>query len=94
MRAGVTETGAVTPGQHTRHGEEGVNGSVDIADGGAHQWRRQLTAYQRDLWMVAELFPGVPCYVSGLAAHLVGDIDIDLLVECYWRAWERQLSLM
>ncbi len=62
---------------------------MDTADGGAYRWRRQLTGYQRDLWMVAELFPGVPCYVSGLTAHLVGDIDVDLLIECYRRAWQR-----
>ncbi|MCV7228691.1 amino acid adenylation domain-containing protein [Mycolicibacterium komossense] len=55
---------------------------------GAHQWRRQLSAYQRDLWMITELFPGQTCYVSGLQAHLVGDIDIDLLIECYERAWQ------
>ncbi|MGY4710009.1 amino acid adenylation domain-containing protein [Mycolicibacterium sp. CBM1] len=63
---------------------------VDIAqDRSIHRWRRQLTAYQRDLWMVVDLFPGVPCYISGLQAHLVGDIDIDLLIACYRRAWQR-----
>ncbi|AQT82913.1 hypothetical protein B1R94_18220 [Mycolicibacterium litorale] len=39
--------------------------------------------------MVADLFPDVPCYISGLQAHLVGDIDIDLLIACYRRAWQR-----
>lgn len=67
-----------------------MTGSVDIAEGGAiYKWRRQLTGYQRDLWMVADLFPEMPCYISGLQAHLVGDIDIDLLIECYRRAWQR-----
>ncbi len=55
---------------------------------GAAPWRRPLTPYQRDLWMVTELFPGVTCYVSGLQAHLVGDIDIETLTQCYERAWQ------
>lgn len=51
--------------------------------------RRALSAYQRDLWMITELFPGVACYVSGLQTRIVGDIDIEALIGCYERAWER-----
>ena len=33
--------------------------------------RYPLTAYQRDIWTITELFPGVPSYVNAVVAHLV-----------------------
>lgn len=51
--------------------------------------RRGLTAYQRDIWLAAEMFPGVPSYVVCLETRMVGDIDIDLLTDCFARACER-----
>jgi amino acid adenylation domain-containing protein len=58
-------------------------------DDAATPARRGLTAYQRDIWLVTQHFPGVPCYVVGLQARLVGDIDVDVLTDCYARAWQR-----
>ncbi|MDH6197317.1 amino acid adenylation domain-containing protein [Mycobacterium frederiksbergense] len=62
---------------------------MGATDDAAMRGHRNLTAYQRDIWLVTQLFPGVPSYVVGLQARLVGDVDIDVLTDCYARAWER-----
>ncbi|MFC6010437.1 amino acid adenylation domain-containing protein [Nocardia lasii] len=51
--------------------------------------RFPLTAYQRDIWTVVELFPGLPSYLSPVIIGLDLDIDIALMVAAIERAWHR-----
>lgn len=62
---------------------------MGATDDAAMRGRLNLTAYQRDIWLVTQLFPGVPSYVVGLQARLVGDVDVDVLTDCYARVWQR-----
>jgi hypothetical protein len=55
--------------------------------------RHALTAYQRDIWAITEMFPGVTSYVVALVARLVGDIDGDLFTESIARVWRRNDAL-
>lgn len=53
------------------------------------QGQYPLTTYQRDIWSIAELFPESSSYVTAIAAHLVGDVDEEVLARCYARVWKR-----
>ena len=69
------------------------SGQYSTASAAADGIRRALTAYQRDVWTSNELTPGAPSYVTSIVAHLVGDLDTDVLAQCIARVWQRNDGL-
>ncbi len=69
------------------------SGQYSTASASANDSRYALTAYQRDIWTSNELTPGAPSYVTAIAAHLVGDLDTDVLAQCIARVWEQNDGL-
>ena len=55
--------------------------------------RHALSAYQRDIWTITEMFPRASSYVVAIVAHLVGDVDADLLAGSIARIWRRNDGL-
>ncbi|MEC3917916.1 non-ribosomal peptide synthetase [Nocardia sp. CDC160] len=55
--------------------------------------RYALTAYQRDIWAIAELHPGVPSYLCCAVWHLAEDIDVPELLAAAERTLRRNDGL-
>ncbi|UFS98674.1 non-ribosomal peptide synthetase [Nocardia huaxiensis] len=55
--------------------------------------RYPLTAYQRDIWTIVELFPGLPSYLSSVVGRFSLDIDVDAMVTAIERTWARNDGL-
>lgn len=64
-------------------------GAVPLPVSGRHA----LTAYQRDICTITQIFPRVSSYVVAMVARLVGDIDGDALTESIARVWRRNDGL-
>ncbi|MEU0541703.1 amino acid adenylation domain-containing protein [Nocardia sp. NPDC005978] len=55
--------------------------------------RFPLTAYQRDIWTVVELYPGLPSYLSNVVGRFSLDIDVAAMIAAIERTWARNDGL-
>ncbi|RJO78473.1 non-ribosomal peptide synthetase [Nocardia panacis] len=55
--------------------------------------RHPLTAYQRDIWTIAALYPGLPSYLSSVVGRYSIDIDVAAMSAAAERAWARNDGL-
>ena len=81
------------PGDTNSRSAMTSSGQYSTASAAADGIRRALTAYQRDVWTSNELTPGAPSYVTSIVAHLIGDLDTDVLAQCIARVWQRNDGL-